>query len=248
MLLQTRPPLALLLALVTNASCLNVDLAGRPCPCIDGFQCVDDVCIADDEATSEGEGEGDGGVEGEGEGEGGAEGEGEGEGEGIGECPAHFVEADACGGALPAHAVLQKVCDDGNTFPFDLESELGGAMEQCVGPPVAPSIASSSMTGTLDGGELALSGSVAFDVEVPASCVIDGAGCLQPSSGACSDDGNDGCACSGVTLDETTSDSLQPFGGQLVGNQSEYLGCATGGAFLLRATEAGRLGPIFLFR
>src|ERR1044071_7758574 len=71
-------------SIVALGACLDVNLEGRPCPCLDGFACVDDVCVPAD-AAGEGEGavgEGEGAL---GEGEG-ALGEGEGalgEGEGV---------------------------------------------------------------------------------------------------------------------------------------------------------------------
>lgn len=212
------------LALACASSCLAVDLTGRPCPCLDGFACVDDVCVASDAPP------------------------------GQVKCPSSFLAADACDGPPPAQASLQAVCDDGHSLPAALVEEVGAGLGTCTGAPVTAALTSSAVTGSLvytEGAaataQIQISGDVTFSLAIPESCKIDAVGCLpSDGSGTCAT-AADGCACTGVSIDAALDRTLSFSGGRL-NEGATVFGCARDGGYILRENSGGNLGPIFVFQ
>ncbi len=241
-------PLAALAGLSVWAACLSVDLEGRPCPCLDGFVCVDDVCVRPGpDAGPADDGPADGGARDAGAAQ--DAGNGDPQDAGVAGCPDSFTTS--CSGDLPLHAALARVCDDGDTFPVDLVEELGAGGGTCVGPPDTATIASSTLAGTLDsaggGASLSLTGEVTYDVTVPDQCVPGGICLDSGGSGTCGSEG-DACVCTGVVVDGATNDTLNAIGGGELAGAHRYIGCRrSDGSYLLRESEVGRLGPILVF-
>jgi hypothetical protein len=205
-----------LAAAAGTSACLAVDLTNRPCPCLDGFVCVNDVCV--EEAT-------------------------------LLACPATFSAADSCAATPPASARLAAVCEAG-AFDVGAQDEIGTALGTCFGPPASMTIASHDVTGSLafsDGVvDLGVSGTITWDVAIPASCKPVSQCLPSEGSGSCTDAGDD-CACTDVVVPQTTADRLDFEGGRLVGNDDNWLGCFRDGRYLLRRDDGTALGALFIF-
>jgi hypothetical protein len=229
--------------------CLQVDLAGHACPCVDGFVCVDDTCVVSDVTTPP-----------------------------CDQsncsapkvcvdnqcvddddppppalCPETFGDADTCATDPPTEATLLAVCDDGLSFPRALTETLGAALQFCALSGATATIASFDASGELDADlegdptevTLLLDGSVVYDVDIPASCINAVAGCLpSDGSGTCVAAG-DGCRCTGVEV-PLESVTLEKLGDLYFSSDGTYVGCPVGDTFVLRQ-DSGGVGPILVF-
>ncbi len=245
--------------------CVAVDLLGRPCPCIGGYVCADDVCVPDPDLA-----------------DGGARTDGADAGFSVEpvdcqeddacdvsqrcdeagtcveiECPEDpSFDPDLCDDELPADNVqLIRVCDDGDSFPWELVEALGPANGACAGSPSAANLVGGDAQGTagpVEGEfftdlELDLDGVFAWDVFVPIECV-DETGCQEPFVGTCSEEG-DGCACTDIETELSVHDTFEPAGdGQWASGSGFWRTCLIDGVFLAREDSGdGLQGPVFVF-
>lgn len=225
--------------------CLTVDLDGHACPCVDGFACVDDVCVADDtlpscatEACPDGLQCIDDSCSAE-----------------PATCPASFTATSGCG-VVPASATLVGVCDDGQTLPRALADEVGFAVfgSCATGGGVTARVTAVDVAGdvSFDNDAEVLNfnvvGTVTFDIDVPDECVV--AGCAaSDGSGVCGAAVGGGCHCSDVVL-EFAPEPLDRINSGTGTYQGEdlWVGCDDGDQFVLRGNDTTSLGLTFLFQ
>lgn len=170
------------LLLLLHTACLSVDLTNRPCPCVDGYVCVDDVCVVppddgglcptsfnDDDACTAAP-------------------------------PASATLVAVC---AQADAFEEELFDAaGAAFGTCLGAPAVASL-------VRESL-TGDLTFTDAVLHVTLSGSTTWDVAVPASCVAE-FGCQPPTTGSCTAV-DDGCACEGMTVDLAVDEQLEQAG------------------------------------
>jgi hypothetical protein len=210
---------ALVVLAAAPLACVQADLEGHACPCIDGYVCQDDVCVKDTGGPPPEDRV----------------------------CPEQFAPSDACSTAPPARATLVAACDDGDSYPDAIREELGAGGGTCVNGP-SVSLTGDTLTGSFtyanDRITLTLSGHTTWQYDIPSNCAQ--AGCLaSEGSGTCVNAAGGGCRCTDVEL-VARSDNLDAFNGNYVGTDA-YFGCYVGDRFALRETGGLGLGAILVF-
>lgn len=205
--------------LLPQTACLSIDLTNRPCPCIDGYVCVDDVCVQpaggselcpaefnDDDACTAAP-------------------------------PAAATLVAVCAQGDTFEEELLDAAGQGFGVCFGPPEAAASLVSESL---------TGSFTFVDAVLSVSLSGSTTWDVDIAESCVA-GFGCQPATEGSCTAV-DDGCACRGMPVELDIDEDLEQLSTLWTSNESNWRGCADGDLFLLRREEGSARGLTFVFR